>query len=207
MLMPVKSPGLAKSRLAPAWDDPYERSRLVQAMRRDTLDAVHGTPGVVGVVAAVDAPHAAHDLGAGLDVVVQAAPGLNAALTEADAFAVSRWPGRGRIAVVGDLPALTPTALAEVLDAAAAHARSFVADLSGSGTTMLAVTVGRLDPRFGAGSAWLHARDAVSLPAAPGARFDVDLPEDLVAAPAVGVGAATREVLAGHHDRVGCPNT
>jgi 2-phospho-L-lactate/phosphoenolpyruvate guanylyltransferase len=197
VLLPVKTATVAKSRLAPAFDDPAELVRLVEAMRRDTVTAVRDTPGIVGIVAVVDRFGAANGLGSGLDVVVQQAAGLNPALAEADAFASHRWPGAARIAVVGDLPALTPAALKEVLAAAEEAGRAFVPDLEGSGTTMLAVTRGPLDPRFGPGSAARHAADAVALAAAPEARHDVDLPGDLHPPVAAGFGPETRAVLAG----------
>lgn len=199
MLLPVKTAAVSKSRLATAFDDPADLAALVQAMRLDTVAALRDTPGVVGLIAVVDRFDAARGLGAGIDVVVQQSAGLNPALTEADAFALHRWPGLGRVAVVGDLPALTPGAMREVLAGAAGAARSFVPDLAGTGTTMLAATSGPLAPRFGPGSAARHATDAVALPAAAEARHDVDVPEDLTPPVAAGFGPATRAALAAVH--------
>ncbi|MHA3704410.1 2-phospho-L-lactate guanylyltransferase [Jatrophihabitans sp. YIM 134969] len=196
VLLPVKAVASSKSRLQPAFDDPDRLAAVVTAMRRDTLAAIRGTAGVVAVVAAVDRPDSARGLGAGVDVVVQQEPGLNGALRAADAYATAQFPAAGRIAVVGDLPALTPFALREVLDAAGRSARAFVPDLAGSGTTMLAVTEGPLEPEFGPGSAARHARTATPVRAAAAARHDVDVPEDLTGPPATGFGPATRAALA-----------
>lgn len=195
VLLPVKTARTAKSRLAPAFPDPEQLAELVLAMRRDTVDAIRGTRQVVRIVAAVDRFDAARGLGAGIEVVVQRDSGLNAALREADTFAALRLPEAGRIAVVGDLPALTPDALRSVLIAAESHPRSFVPDLAGTGTTMLAVTSGPLDPQFGPGSAARHAASAAALPAAASARHDVDVPTDLAPAVIGGFGPATRAVL------------
>ena len=196
VLLPVKAAAASKSRLQPAFDSPVRLADLVEAMRRDTVDAVRATPGVVAVVAAVDAPVSARALGPGVEVVVQTAPGLNSALRDADAYAALHHPESGRVAVVGDLPALTPSALRAVLTAAAGHARAFVPDLAGSGTTMLAVTEGPLDPAFGPGSAARHGRTAVALAAAGAARHDVDVEQDLRNPPPSGFGPATRAALA-----------
>lgn len=204
VLLPVKAVLVSKSRLQAAFPDRDRLAALVTAMRQDTLAAVRATAGVIGVVAAVDRFESAHDLGAGVDVVVQQEPGLNAALRAADAYATTRYPVAGRIAIVGDLPALTPVALTDVLAAAAHAPRAFVPDLDGSGTTMLAVTEGPLEPRFGPGSALRHAETATAVPADVAARHDVDVPDDLTAAAARWFGPRTRAVLA-EPTRVGCP--
>lgn len=204
VLLPVKAAAHSKSRLQPAFPDPDRLVALVTAMRRDTVTAIRATAEVVGVVAAADRFESAQGLGAGVEVVVQTEPGLNAALRAADTYAAERFPGAGRIAVVGDLPALTPLALRDVLVAAARHPRSFVPDLSGSGTTMLAVTEGALDPQFGPGSAARHALTAQALPAGAAARHDVDLPEDLSDTLADAFGPATRAAL-DETAGVGCP--
>jgi Guanylyl transferase CofC like len=108
VLLPVKAVATSKSRLEPAFPDRERLAAVVTAMRQDTVAAVRATGGVVGLVAAVDRFDSAHGLGPGVDTVVQQEPGLNAALRAADTYARTRWPHAGRIAIVGDLPALTP---------------------------------------------------------------------------------------------------
>ena len=52
------------------------------------------------------------------------------------------------VACVGDLPALRPESVLRVLDASRPHPRSFVADASGVGTTMLIAQDVELPPHF-----------------------------------------------------------
>lgn len=98
----------------------------------------------------------------------------------------------------GDLPALKPAELAEAIEAARAHPRSFVADQQRTGTAALFSFGVALDPRFGAGSAQRHRQSgAVELTGAwPGLRSDIDTPEDLAAARALGIGPATAQAIA-----------
>jgi 2-phospho-L-lactate/phosphoenolpyruvate guanylyltransferase len=181
----------AKSRLAPASADAAAHGRLVQAIRRDTADSAGAAAGVARVVLVVDrgAPRP--------DTIVQSTPGLNAAIVEATGRAAQSWPSDAIAVLVGDLPALRPHELAAALAAAQAHERSFVADRSGTGTTLLAARPGvSLRPAFGPRSAATHARDAVPLDAGPGLRHDVDTAEDLHAAAEFGLGPATSAALA-----------
>ncbi|HTY29041.1 MAG TPA: 2-phospho-L-lactate guanylyltransferase, partial [Mycobacterium sp.] len=99
----------------------------------------------------------------------------------------------------GDLPALQTSELSEALAQARAHRRSFVADHHASGTAALFAFGVPLDPRFGADSAQRHRESgAVELTGVwPGLRCDIDTPEDLRAATALGVGNATAEAIAG----------
>jgi len=85
-----------------------------------------------------------------------------------------------------------------VLDASQAHRRSFVADASGVGTTILIAHSVELAPQFqGRSAAAHHASGAVSLSAeaigspVADARRDVDTEADLAVAVGLGVGAAT----------------
>jgi 2-phospho-L-lactate guanylyltransferase len=191
VVIPAKTLDGAKSRLAPASADPASHRRLVQAIRADTLAAARATPGVARVLLVSDGPG---EPGA----LVQTRPGLNAALTEAAAHAARSWPDDGVAALVGDLPALRPDALAAALRAAGEHARSFVPDATGTRTTLLATRPGtELRPAFGPGSAARHGRDAVELPGGPSLRQDVDTAADLSSAAQLGLGPATTAVLAG----------
>jgi 2-phospho-L-lactate guanylyltransferase len=150
------------------------------------------------VLVVVDRPDAAP---AGVEVLVQRAPGLNAALAEAAGHAAAEWPADGVAALVGDLPALRPDELAAALAAAAGHPRGFVPDAAGTGTTLLAAGPGTpLAPAFGSGSAARHRAVAVELAAGRGLRHDVDTGADLLAAADPGaevtLGPCTAAVLA-----------
>ena len=99
---------------------------------------------------------------------------------------------------MGDLPALTPHALGEVLGVAGAFARAMVVDRHGTGTTVLtARSPHDLRPAFGRDSAAAHeAGGARSIDASTEARCDVDDLEDLRHASTLGVGPRTMALLA-----------
>ena len=129
---------------------------------------------------------------------------LNAALRHGAATAARRWPGTGLAALTADLPALSPSELAAALRSAApadTPARaSFVPDAAGVGTTMYAVPPGgEFRPLFGGTSRARHAAaGAVELAFGDmtGLRRDVDTPDDLRAALALGAGPRTAALAA-----------
>ena len=192
VVIPVKSPVRAKSRLDPR-GTAGTRQDLAQALWADTMASARAAAGVARVLAVVDE--------AGLDIPadeihVQQSQGLNAALAEAWAVCVRRWPDDGVGALLGDLPALRPEELAGALRAAADTPLGYVADAQSTGTTLLTARPGaRLQPAFGPGSAARHARIATALPGGGGLRRDVDTEADLAAALVLGVGPRTRAVL------------
>jgi 2-phospho-L-lactate guanylyltransferase len=191
VVIPAKALPEAKSRLLPASGDSDAHRRLVESIRADTLSAAEAAEGAARVLVVADRADVAGAL-------VQTGPGLNAALAEAAEYAARTWPTDGVVALVGDLPALRPEALTAALREAARHARSFVADATGTGTTLLAARPGTpLEPSFGPGSAARHAAVAQPLEAAAGLRHDVDTADDLRAAAELGLGPATTAVLAG----------
>ena len=106
--------------------------------------------------------------------------------------------GTAVAALSSDLPALRPAELTAALGAAAASPHAFVADVHGTGTTLLTAVGTPLRPRFGAGSAQAHRDDgALALDGEwPGLLRDVDALEDLRAAVGLGVGPATADLLA-----------
>jgi 2-phospho-L-lactate guanylyltransferase len=190
VLVPVKDLGLAKSRLRGALPEVPHRD-LVLALVLDTLAAVLACPAVAEVlVVAADETVGAAARGLGAKVVADPPPGLNPALEHAAATA-----GRGPLAALAaDLPALRAADLAATHTAAVR--RGIVPDRGGTGTTLLAAPGVPLAPRFGPGSARAHAASgAVRLPAAPSLRHDVDTPDDLTAAAALGLGAQTARIL------------
>ncbi len=127
---------------------------------------------------------------------------LNAALRHGAAVAARRWPGTGLAALTADLPALSPGELAMALRAVAtASARAaFVPDASGVGTTLYAVPPGgEFRPLFGGASRARHAASGaleLELHDMTGLRRDVDTPDDLRAALALGVGPFTKATAA-----------
>ena len=133
---------------------------------------------------------------------------LNAALLRGAAVAVRRWPGTGLAALTADLPALRPADLATALrataqripDAGLAPGAAFVPDAAGVGTTLYAVPPGgEFRPMFGGASRARHAAAGaaeLALDGIAGLRQDVDTPDDLRAAVALGVGPRTAKVAA-----------
>jgi 2-phospho-L-lactate/phosphoenolpyruvate guanylyltransferase len=189
VVIPAKALPEAKSRLLPATADPAQHRRLVLAIRADTMAAARAADGVARLLVVSDRP-------GDQETLVQTRPGLNCALSEAAEHAAHTWPTDGIAALVGDVPALLPEALAAALASAAQHRRSFVADASGAGTTLLAALPGvPLEPAFGANSAARHGKYAVALDAGPSLRRDVDTADDLRAAAELGLGPATAAAL------------
>lgn len=190
VLVPVKALPDAKSRLAGFSPDAEAHARLVRAIRADTLQAARSAERVGRVLRIGDRPGGEHD-------VVQAHPGLNAAILDGARHARAYWADDPVAVLVGDLPALTSAELDAALAFGAACERGFVADASGTGTTLLTALRGaRLHPQFGPDSAARHARQATLLPAGPGLRHDVDTADDLRSALLLGVGLRTLSVVA-----------
>ena len=185
---PVAGPLLAALGAIVVADEPADRSDRSDASdRSDRL----GTPGTL------DGDGAAPLLG---DLGVQDL--LNAALRHGAAVAARRWPGTGLAALTADLPAMSPAELATALRAAGRTpgAAAFVPDAAGVGTTLYAVPPGgEFLPLFGGASRARHAAAGateLSLAGVAGLRRDVDTPDDLREALALGVGPFTRAVAA-----------
>ena len=122
--------------------------------------------------------------------------GINAALRYG-ATALGLGGGRHLAAVQADLPALRPAELAAALRGAQRWEQAFVADVSGSGTTLYATrAAAQFAPRFGPGSAARHRESAAELLLdVPTLRRDVDTIDDLWAAARLGVGPCTAALL------------
>jgi 2-phospho-L-lactate guanylyltransferase len=220
VLLPVKVLAQAKSRLAELAGE--RRHELALALASDTVSAVVACPEVARVIVVTSDPVAGPRLlSLGARVIPEArqfarnrdagdgaqpSPDgsqrpLNAALLRGAAVAVRRWPGTGLAALTADLPALRPAELARALRAvSAAGGAAFVPDAAGLGTTMYAVAPGReFRPMYGGASRARHAAGGaaeLALDGIAGLRQDVDTPDDLRAAVALGVGPRTAEVAA-----------
>jgi 2-phospho-L-lactate guanylyltransferase len=220
VLLPVKVLAQAKSRLAELAGE--RRLELALALASDTVSAVVACPEVARVVVVTSDPVAGPRLSSlGALIIPEARPSarsrdsrqsarpspdgsqyqLNAALLRGAAVAARRWPGTGLAALTADLPALRPAELAEALRAASDVAGPvFVPDAAGLGTTMYAVaTGGQFRPMYGGASRARHAAGGAAelvLGGIAGLRQDVDTPDDLRAAVALGVGPRTAGVAA-----------
>jgi 2-phospho-L-lactate guanylyltransferase len=197
IVVPVKGSASAKSRLHPP--PGIRRADLAHAFALDTVTAVSQTvpAGHVHVVTA-DPATAAFATGLGCQVVDDPGGGLNSAI-HAGIDHLDGTSVDGPVAVLlGDLPTLTPSALAAALRECALHRAAFVPDAEGTGTVLLtAVSARELSPAFGAGSARAHAELSTRLDLdLPLLRSDVDDDVALRRAEALGLGPRTAAVLA-----------
>lgn len=199
MIVPVKSPPNAKTRLIDAVDDSDTHARLVRAIQSDTIDAVVAArtfdPEVVARVHVVGmVPDGRKDV----DVIEDPGGGLNAVIRHAFQIVRARYPDDGVAVLVADLPSLRPHDLLTTLDLAGRHGTSFVPDHAGSGTTMLTARPGTaLTPLFGAESARRHTESgAVPVEAPDSIRSDVDTEADLQVCTRLGIGRHTATLLA-----------
>ncbi|HET7735389.1 MAG TPA: 2-phospho-L-lactate guanylyltransferase [Nocardioidaceae bacterium] len=206
VVVPVKPPAVAKSRLA-ALGDPVRRD-LCAAFAVDTVVAVAACPLVERVLVVTDdATLAAVLADLGVDVIPDGVgDDLNGSLALGAAELHRRSPGLRLAAVFADLPALRPEELAEALHDAADDRMSFVADAEGTGTTtVVAPTLELFRPSFGPDSrqAHLDAGAREILRELPGLRHDVDTPEDLAVALELGAGERTAFVATVHAAALG----
>jgi 2-phospho-L-lactate guanylyltransferase len=202
-VLPVKPFVRAKSRLAALGDE--VRRDLVAAFAQDTIEALLDSRRVGLVVVVTDEVGLGRALaGTGAVAVPEGHGGdLNATLVQGAAEAARRRPDLHPLAVCADLPALRGEAMDGFLSSLPDGGDGwFVPDAAGTGTTTyLAVDLARFAPCFGHGSAQAHrAGGALDVgDAAPGVlRRDVDTPEDLAQAIALGVGERTRWAVTRH---------
>ncbi|MGZ4594702.1 MAG: 2-phospho-L-lactate guanylyltransferase [Actinomycetes bacterium] len=198
LVVPVKRLAVAKTRLS-AIDQ--RRRDLAVAFALDTVSVAAACLAVEAVLVVTDEDAAADLLRRAGALVVGDEPdaGLNAALAHGAAVAGRLHPGCAVGALSADLPALRQDELARALGRAPSDAACFVRDAHGSGTTaLLAHRPHDFAPAFGPGSAAAHlAAGAVELAGADidSLRHDVDTPEDLERALAMGVGPHTAEAV------------
>lgn len=172
-IVPIRGLRTAKTRLGGDLD-PVERTALITEMLRRTLVATRDSSAVTGTVVVTLDPAAARMAKAhGAIGLVERVPGLNAAIDAGRSLAAAR----GATAVVvlpADLPAITPGAVSELVDAcrdgaegaAALGLRGVVAvvpDRHGEGTNALLVSPPALiGPAFGTGSRAAHRAEALA---------------------------------------------
>jgi 2-phospho-L-lactate/phosphoenolpyruvate guanylyltransferase len=196
VVVPVKPPGIGKTRLVGL--PPERRAALARAFAIDTVSVCLATSGVARVLVTTDDAGFAATLSAlGADAVPDGGHGLNPALVQAAAEAARRWPDLQPVALCADLPSLRADELGAAL-ASADGDPAYVADADGTGTTLYTAPYDGFSPRFGLDLSAAHAASgARAVPGAlAGLRQDVDDLLSLQAAIALGVGPATRGVVA-----------
>ena len=195
VLVPVKPPAFAKSRLRDLGDQ--ARRDLATAFAVDTVTAAVACPVVDRVLVVTDD----HELARGLaDLGVEVLPDgttddLNGTLRLAAAEMARRRPELHLVALCADLPALRPDELTLALAAAHGPGMAFVADADGVGTTaVVAADLDAFRPAFGPGSRQRHldagAREVEGIDV-PSLRRDVDDRDSLEEAVRLGVGPRT----------------
>jgi 2-phospho-L-lactate guanylyltransferase len=194
VLLAVKPPGRGKTRLGA-----LPRDVLASAFAMDTATACLSAASVERVMVVTDDASFASTLSTlGCSSIPDGVSGdLNASLVLAAKEAERRWPHLVPVAICADLPCLTSSQLEVALSQRPEWPR-FVADASGSGTTLYTAPHAEFAPRFGTRSAAAH-EGAGAWPvegALPGLRHDVDDADDLEAAVRLGLGRHTREAVA-----------
>lgn len=195
VIIPVKPASIGKSRLASGRTDGPE---LARAIALDTIAAAAACSRVQRVIVVSEDGM--------LPLLVAGMPGLHfvpegdaRGLNEAIAEGAKTAEGMPRAALLGDLPALRATDLADALAAAGEHDRSVVSDAEGTGSTLITARAG-VDwaSAFGEDSFARHlGLGFVPLGIAAGSTLcrDVDTIDQLDAAAEMGLGPRTAAVL------------
>lgn len=196
-MVPAKRIDAAKTRLAPD----SHRGDLALAFLDDALRAISACPQITRIIVVTgDEAIAQIARMRGAEIIAEPNPaGLNAAVRAGAEEATGPV-----IAIAADLPALTPKALACVLELAETCDRALLCDAQGTGTAMLlAAQPEALHPMFGEGSRARHVNDGCTdlgldvrfAHALAPARRDVDTAVDLADAVRIGVGMSTQDAL------------
>lgn len=185
-IVPLKSPQLAKSRLAAALSPDDRRACFFELARR-AITALRDTRGIerVAVITAdEEVMHFVRALGAlALPESIEAgtAHAFAAALEQLRAYALRRV-----LMMAGDLPLVSSYTLEQLVDAALRHEVVVVPDRYKSGTNALACSPPQaIEPCFGRDSYARHlaaartARRTLSTLDLDDLAFDIDVPADL----------------------------
>ena len=176
VVIPQKDFRQAKSRLDLGDRD---RQAIARALLRDTVTAALATSGVGEVIVVLDRRQDLEAVGdLGVRPLLATGSGLNEAFRRGERAARASRPRFAVAALPADLPFIEPAVLGRALAHAQAHARAFLADAEGRGTTLLTARPGQaLLPAYGVASREAHRRSgAVELvqPDLASLRFDVD---------------------------------
>jgi 2-phospho-L-lactate/phosphoenolpyruvate guanylyltransferase len=196
VIVPVKAASVGKSRLDGAGAD---RTALARAIALDTIEAVAAATHVERVIVVTSDDELVREARRIERVSIVADPdaaGLDAAVAAGASAAGVNQP---RAALLGDLPALHPAELDAALAAATTVERGLVADAEGTGTTLVTARPGAVwVSAFGDGSAERHRLLGcvdLAVPEGTGLRRDVDTPEQLAEARALGLGSRTTALV------------
>ncbi|NQU37407.1 MAG: 2-phospho-L-lactate guanylyltransferase [Actinobacteria bacterium] len=202
VIIPIKPLPIAKSRLEGTRRN-ASTADLARAFAKDLVAATTHVAFVDQVIAVTSESTLAPELislGATvLDEPNQLTGDLNAVLDYAQRQVLSQHPHCAIAIVTADLATIQARSLESFLVGAANCKTGYVADHSGSGTSVLINRTGHVvATAFGARSADAHRErgfDDLTELADARLRLDIDTPEDLESAIAIGLGAATRRLI------------
>jgi 2-phospho-L-lactate guanylyltransferase len=187
-ILPIKSFGEAKQRLAHEFDAPTRRA-LAQAMFSDVLVALRRTSSIDEIVV-VSADNGAQRIAGGYGAMVldDDDRGHNVAALNGIRHALMSGADR-TLLVPGDCPMLDPKELEQLLERAVPERSALIVpDRHGTGTNALVLTPPEaMTPAFGPGSCQRHVDHAQAEKTEPevvkigSLALDVDTPEDLAA--------------------------
>ncbi len=202
LVVPVKPLSLAKTRLGgPGGFAADVRVELALCFALDTVEAALASELVDQVLVVTRDPRAAVALrGVGATIVTDDTAGLNAAI----ALGIASAPEGPVGALCGDLAALRPGELTEVLATAQSHTRAVLGDRHAVGTTLL-TALGRSSvlPAFGGPSLQAHVRTGATelvTRNVSSVRCDIDTVADLAAAGTLGLRRFTNVFVRNRHE-------
>ena len=184
-VVPVRSPGEGKSRLAGVLSA-SRRSALVQSMLARVLAALRAARNIDRIVVVTPDDHLR--LPPGVEVLHDHGTGLNAAVSLAQQHCSQRH--EAMLVVAADAPQVTAEEIDRLVERASGTDVVVVPDRHGTGTNALWLRLPTaLLPQYGEGSAQAHLATAVRLGLSatrievPGLSHDVDVPDDLQGEP------------------------
>ena len=185
-LVPVKSFGRGKSRLAPVLDD-TARAALARAMFERVLGALEASAALAGILVITDGAEVVEAARArGAAAMLDLAPAPLGRIVDGGLAALADRGASAALVVMGDLPDLDAVDARRILALLDDHDLVIAPDASGDGTGALALRpVLAMPSCFGNADSFsrhVAAARAAGLRAAiyhsPSVAFDVDAPED-----------------------------
>jgi 2-phospho-L-lactate guanylyltransferase len=202
VIIPIKPPQIAKSRLGSTLRQ-ASTAEFAAAFAKDVVAVTAHVANVDRVVAVTSDSSLTRELeSSGAHVLsepVLLTGDLNAVLKFAQGEVLSQHPHCPIAIVTADLATIQPAALVVLLDSARQSEFGYVADHTGSGTSLLINRSGRaVTTEFGPQSASAHRAlgfDDLTEFADDSLRLDVDTPDDLERAIVVGLGPAASRLV------------
>lgn len=202
VIIPIKPPQIGKSRLV-GTPQRASTAEFARAFAKDVVAVathVANVDRVVAVTSDSSLRHELESLGAYVLIEPLSLTGdLNAVLNFAQSELLSQYPNCAIALVTADLATLQSASLANLLASVTNTELGYVADHTGSGTSLLINRSGRaVTTHFGPESARSHRSlgfDDLTEFADDSLRLDVDTPDDLERAIATGLGPTASRLI------------